>query len=324
MATSGIRGNHSQSQTNMPTSQENQRSSYAKVTQETVLRREQAIIIDSVEGIPVREYALAIAQLIEPQNILYISKISQGRVCLYVSSQDIADKLVNTHKTVSINTHSLEIRPLLSQSKRIIISNVPPVIPNSSIENKLREHNIVPISPISRIRAGINDTGFAHILSFRRQMYLNPDDVTKLPDSIQVTQDNVTYWIYLSAEKLTCFLCKEEGHLAKHCQAILTDSQDHLNKFPELPPQQSATEKPSNQHELSISSTPAQKPTSLNNNFKSPMDTNNKRRSLSTSTESSSFTADGKPNNPSSGLHIDIDKNTKAKEKKSLNLQPKK
>lgn len=188
MATSGIRGTHSQSQPIMQ-SQNNvsQRSSYAKVIQDSVLKREQAIVIDSMDGTPVRDYALAIAQLIEPQNILYISKISQGRVCLYVTSQEIVDKLVNTHKTVKVNTHLLEIRPLLSQSKRIILSNVPPVIPNSAIENKLAEHNIVPISQITPIRAGINEAGFTHILSFRRQMYINPDDVPKLPDSIQVS-----------------------------------------------------------------------------------------------------------------------------------------
>ena len=140
-----------------------------------------------------REHAVAIAQLIGPQNILDIYKISQGRVCLYFISQDIADKLVNTYKKVNVNTHTLDIKPLPSQSKRVILSNVLPVIPNSAIENKLAEHTIVPTSQMTRIRAGINEAGFTLILSFRRQMYLNPDDVHKLPEAIQIIQDDVTY-----------------------------------------------------------------------------------------------------------------------------------
>ena len=46
------------------------------------------------------------------------------------------------------------------------------------------------------------------------------DDVCKLPESIQIEHEKTVYWIYISAEKLTCFLCKEEGHLAKYCKNV--------------------------------------------------------------------------------------------------------
>ena len=176
MSVSGNRGTQSQSTQEMqqPTVN-NQKVSYAKIAQQTVYpKREQAIVTDSVEGITIKEYAVAIAQIIGPHNILYISRISHGRVCLYLSCQEIADKLTETHKHINIQTHTLEIRPLISKTKRIIISNVHPVIPNNVIENKLSEFNITPKSQISCIRAGWNDAGFTHILSFRRQMYVDP------------------------------------------------------------------------------------------------------------------------------------------------------
>ena len=69
-------------------------------------------------------------------------------------------------------------------------------------------------SQMQFIRVGMNETGFSHILSFRRQIYVQPEDIEKIPPSMQITYDSTAYWIYLSTEKLTCFICKEEGHVA--------------------------------------------------------------------------------------------------------------
>ena len=148
----------------------------------------------------------------------FISKISHSRVCLYLNSQECVNNLIETHKRIQINSFSLEIRPLIANTNRIIISNVHPVIPNSLIENKLSECNITPKSQILYVRAGYNEAGFTHILSFRRQMYIDINDINKLPGSLQVEYEGTSYWLYLSSEKLTCFVCREEAHLAKHCK----------------------------------------------------------------------------------------------------------
>lgn len=93
-----------------------------------------------------------------------------------------------------------------------------PIIPHKVIEDKLTELNIALKSQISFIRAGMNDPGYSHILSFRRQVYVDPEDIIKFPETIQVNFDNTLYWIYISTDRPACFLCKEEGHLAKYCQ----------------------------------------------------------------------------------------------------------
>ncbi|XP_041989235.1 zinc finger protein 26-like [Aricia agestis] len=72
-------------------------------------------------------------------------------------------------------------------------------------------------SPVSFIRAGITEPGFNHILSFRRQAYVPPEIINTLPERIQVDYDGTSYWIYVSSDSMTCFLCKKEGHVANKC-----------------------------------------------------------------------------------------------------------
>lgn len=227
MAASSNRGHHNPSYTqNNETSQGsqmknqsnslNQSVSYSEATQS--ITRNQAVVIDAVEGLTIRDYALAIGSKTDPANMIYISRISHGRICVYLKTQEIAEQLIDTQKIININEHSLEIRPLISRTKRITISNVQPVIPDKHIIDKLSEYSIFPKSPITKIKSGLHDIGYTHLLSFRRQFYIDQEEVGKLPPYIKVDHENVTFWLYLSTDKLSCFICKEEGHLAKHCK----------------------------------------------------------------------------------------------------------
>lgn len=191
--------------------------SYAQITQQTTYpTKEQAIVLDAIDGITIKEYTIAIGNIIGPN----------GRVCIYCSNQEIVDKLINSHTKIKINSQILEIRPLISKTKRVILSNVCPIIPHSVIETKISEIKIKPASQITFIRAGINDPGYTHILSFRRQFYIQPEDVDKLPEHIQIIFDNTEYWIYISTDNITCFICKDVGHLAKHCHTTNIQSTD--------------------------------------------------------------------------------------------------
>ena len=62
-----------------------------------------------------------------------------------------------------------------------------------------------------------------------RQVYVEREDISKLPEVIQINFENTLYWVYISTKKLTCFLCKEEGgHLAKHCKSIEANAREPL------------------------------------------------------------------------------------------------
>ncbi|PSN31016.1 hypothetical protein C0J52_26567 [Blattella germanica] len=201
----------------------NTQRSYASIAQ-LPPKKEQAIIIESHAGLTIRDYVLAVSKITDPSTIRYISRISNARICIYLSSSKVAETLTSTHPTIQVNGIELPLRPLLTQNKRIILSNVCPIIPNTIIEQYLLEYGVKPTSTTTCIRAGISEPGFSHILSFRRQLFISPNDFDKLPPSIPIIYEGTNYWIYLSSDDTpTCFICKEVGHLAKHCKTTTTD-----------------------------------------------------------------------------------------------------
>lgn len=192
--------------------------SYANVTSKsTHPTKHQAIIIDSIDGIMIRDYLLSLSKVTKSSSIRFISRISNSRICVYLDSKQTADELVDVVKKVKVKDHLLEIRPLLTRNKRIVLSNVCPVIPHEVIEEKFNEMSIKIMSPITYMKVGISDPGFSHIMSFRRQVYVSPEDEKRLPESMLINYDDTNYWIYITNESMKCFVCNGMGHLAKHC-----------------------------------------------------------------------------------------------------------
>lgn len=215
---------------------------YAKAIQtDSFPKKEQAIVIDSIKGYQVKDYITEIAKYTSPTNLRFVSRISNERICIYLSTKAIADELIDNGKSITINNEQLDIRPLITRAKRIIISNVCPVIPHSVLEKTFTDLNIKLESKITFIKAGITEPGFAHILSFRRQVYVNLSDIPKIPESLKITFEDTTYWLYFSTDTLKCFLCKEEGHLARNCPKQQQTNDDNttqattLNDIPIIP-----------------------------------------------------------------------------------------
>lgn len=190
------------------------------VQQERVLSREQAIVIDSVDGKSIQQYALALSKVVPPKDILYVSRISQNRVCFYLSKSEIVETLVESKTEIQIDDLPLQIRPLTSKAKRVLISNVQPCIPNSLIVQELEKLGITPASQITTVKAGIHMPELGHLLSFRKQVYVKQEDIHKIPSSVKIIYEDVNYLIYFSTDKMMCFQCKEEGHLAKNCPSL--------------------------------------------------------------------------------------------------------
>ncbi|KAE9528602.1 hypothetical protein AGLY_012177 [Aphis glycines] len=124
---------------------------------------------------------------------------------------------MQTTSHINIHDHVIQIRRLINPAKRFIISNVCPSIPNQAIVDALKNSNIVPISQITHLKAGIKVEGYEHIMSFRRQIYINYDDVPKLPSSLLINVNNNQFRIFFTDDKITCFLCKSVGHTTTNC-----------------------------------------------------------------------------------------------------------
>ncbi|KAK2575222.1 hypothetical protein KPH14_002684 [Odynerus spinipes] len=105
--------------------------------------KEQAIVTDASDGLTIKDYTIAIGKIVGPKNIRFVSRISNGRVYLYLSSKNLVDRVMSVNSTINIGwSHNLRLKPLVSKDVRIIISNVCPVIPHSIIEEKLHELGI--------------------------------------------------------------------------------------------------------------------------------------------------------------------------------------
>lgn len=89
---------------------------------------------------------------------------------------------------------------------------------------ELEKSGISRMSTITTLRAGLNTPSLKHELSFRRQVYIKPEDLNKIPSHCKIDFDDTTYWIYPTLDNMTCFLCKQVGHIAKSCPTKMNPS----------------------------------------------------------------------------------------------------
>jgi hypothetical protein len=160
-------------------------------------KKDQAIILSVDDNLKLGDYVTSISEIVEPKNITFASRISNNRVCIYLSSSQLAESLARQHKTIVIKGINISIRRLITPSKRIILSNVCPSIPHNMLEQLIRQIGLQPLSTVSFLRAGIPGEQFAHILSFRRQIYVEDNKDIELPSSMVLTFEDTSYRIFL-------------------------------------------------------------------------------------------------------------------------------
>lgn len=118
---------------------------FASITaNETTPNREQAIVFNSIDGVPQKYYIIAIGQIVQPRNILFVSRISNNRFCIFLTNKEILESLLTKTQVININGYEIQIRRLLNPAKRIVISNVCPSIPNHVILHSLNNLGIFP------------------------------------------------------------------------------------------------------------------------------------------------------------------------------------
>jgi hypothetical protein len=178
--------------------------------------KEQAVVCNATDGLTLQDYVRAIGSIVSPKNVLFASRISNERVCIYLSCKSLVDDVVSNHSSITINDKVVGVRRLINPARRIILSNVCPSIPHHVFENQIRALGFTVLSQMSFVRARILDDEYSHVLSFRRQIYVQPDDAIGLPDSVVLKFDNTNYRIFMTFDDI-CFKCKRIGHYASDC-----------------------------------------------------------------------------------------------------------
>lgn len=222
---------------------------YSQVARSSVFpKKEQAIVLNVNEELRLSDYVVEIGKIVEPKNIKFASRISNSRICIYLSSVQLVDNIVKEYSSIKIREHTVGLRRLITPAKRLILSSVCPSIPHENLQHEIRKLGFTQVSQMSFLRAGLSGEEYSHILSFRRQIYVAPDDNIQLPSSILVNYEDVSYRVYLTFDELTCFSCKAPGHVANNCPKRQIENTHQDNGDSTI--QQPTNQEPSNQEPI--------------------------------------------------------------------------
>ena len=72
-------------------------------TTENTPNREQAIVFNFIDGISQIEYIIAIGKIVKPTNITFVSQIFNHRFCIFLSSKQVLDNLMQQTQSIKIN-----------------------------------------------------------------------------------------------------------------------------------------------------------------------------------------------------------------------------
>ncbi|KAL1493667.1 hypothetical protein ABEB36_009365 [Hypothenemus hampei] len=150
------------------------------------------VVLHAENDLKLLDYVKSIGDIVKPKNITLASRISNNRICIYLSSKEVVDQLCNSHSSIMIGSLKINFRRLISPSKRIIIFNVSPSIPHEIIEAVVKDLGFILTSPISFMKASIPGDEYNHILNFRRQAYIiPPTDSFNLQTSALISDDGL-------------------------------------------------------------------------------------------------------------------------------------
>uniref|UniRef100_A0A6P7GAT3 Uncharacterized protein LOC114335864 isoform X2 n=1 Tax=Diabrotica virgifera virgifera TaxID=50390 RepID=A0A6P7GAT3_DIAVI len=180
--------------------------------------KENAILFSAINNTPLQDYLISLSNLINPKNILFSSRLSNNRISMYLSSKQAVEDFMTNYGSIEVHGEIFRARRLITPAERIVLSNVCPSIPHEVIIQELKHLGINLVSPITFLKISVSLPEYNHIKSFRRQMFISPHNTT-IPDSILLNYDNTNNRIFISQDSMTCYICKQIGHIASNCSS---------------------------------------------------------------------------------------------------------
>lgn len=205
-------------------------------------KKDQGIIIETMEDFKIKQYLDAVGEIVDPQNIIYASRLSRDRICIYLKSKDIVNELIEKFDYITINETELKIRPLLLRATKFYLNRVCPSIPSAFLHDLITNLGINITSKIQREKMSNGESEFSHVFSFRRTFFGIPEKNTEIPESILVKFDQENHRIYIATEIKRCSYCFKIGHLSDVCKKKLNDNKCVDETFTNTPTQQNLIE----------------------------------------------------------------------------------
>jgi hypothetical protein len=160
------------------------------------------------------------------RNIKYSPTLSGGKTRIYVAAESFVEQIC-TPGGININDKFAQCRPYIMASRRVVLSNVSPDIPNKSpIPSLLTfwKHTFhVKQLPISTVHPDLK-----HIKSFQRLVYMMIPYMEEMPHTRNVENERINHVIYTTGNDVICMNCGNTSH-----DATEIATQQHL-KDPSL------------------------------------------------------------------------------------------
>ena len=176
------------------------------------LTQKHGIVIRLVDFTENEEYLDAISQVVSSKCILAAGRMTKRFVCFFSTLNDVEKVVLHG---IELNGEHVHVDHYSKPANKIVISNVPPCIPNDILRPIIaRKGEIVgEIKPIP-----LSSSKYRHIQSFRRSVSVILDrPVENISDSIEIYFDGQSHQIYLSSNQPKCFNCLDFGHISKFC-----------------------------------------------------------------------------------------------------------
>lgn len=115
---------------------------------------------------------------------------------------------------VAVRDNFIPILPLSNRSKKVILSNVPPFIPDDMLERILVRYGKI----VGSMKMILKNPNLKHIVSFRRQIFMIlSDEYQELNVAVRLTVLGKDYTIFITFDTMRCFVCGKHGHSRLTC-----------------------------------------------------------------------------------------------------------
>lgn len=212
-----------------PTYAQKAKNKIAPITEIPQITEEQGIVFNCISDYKIRDYLVALTNtkvIEDPKNIVACSKVSKNRIILHLKSKELVEEFFHNHGAFKIESNTIKCRRLTNPMKKIVLSHVNPIIPNSVLEEYVKnELKLELTTTISYLRLNPHDQAYGHIVSWRRQFYTNTDfDKDKIPGSFLIKYNEQNHRIFVTCDEFSCFKCHSRGHRAEDCPIDETES----------------------------------------------------------------------------------------------------
>ncbi|KAK3572271.1 hypothetical protein QTP86_029688 [Hemibagrus guttatus] len=169
----------------------------------------------------VEDCCLAVGNVVGHENIVSASRMNSA-IVVFLNDVEKVRKL--TQNGIVVNNETILVSPLSSPAKKVMLSNVPPFIPDEAIGKELSRYGRM-VSPIKKIPLGCKSPLVKHLVSFRRMVFMVfKEGVSELNVVFKFTVDCFDYNIFVSSDTDNkCFKCGQTGHLARACPERQSD-----------------------------------------------------------------------------------------------------